>query len=809
MIALRIAVNTNDRLRAESSIPVLSVSWALLLAFFALLTLGAGALSYTADEPAYVAGGYAMLEDGHAALEMLAQRGYPPLAPILDGGMLLLESPRLPVTTVPGWPLGFDRFAESFLKVLPDFNRAVFLTRMPTVWLSLLLAALIVRWARQLFGRPAGLLALACLVVDPTLLAHGSLATSDLAVTFFGTAALYAAWRWSRTGGWRWSLTAGALLGATLLSKISGPIWGACAAIVMVFAVIRGYRVQDRRWDLVQGATAGVLALVILWAGYGFQWGSIEGTTFSVPVPSYWESAFYLTNYTSVFYALGRRFYASQWWYFPLAFAIKNPAPLLLTWLAAGVTLSISRRTRRNLVWLLVFPMIYAVATLLEGMNLGYRHVIPVHPFLHIIAGGGLALWWRGAPPWRRWIPAAVGLWSAVVVLRSFPNELAFFSGLVGGPTQGYRYLADSNLDWGQRTVRQEAAFEAAASDQDGSPTYTGPPETPFRPAPGRYLVGASALQGIGTDDLYAYEWFRHWAPATTIDASLLVYDVPPRSTMWVAQCGTPTLPLDQAAIEMGFGRSDLRNVGFDCTQAWLYPGGGQTSGVYAIDGDLLADAASAPQTASAPRTALALDRGPVAATGFLTRSLAPARFSYLNRRTSSPFALYEWTPTGVLSQSGWGKPALPADLAYCVPAALGPADLGDRSGCSTLVPEDDTVYAIDGPLAFLGVSTVEEGATLEVETWWRVVEAPITRSFSIMAHLVNEQNDIVGNADGLGVWPMVLRTGDVFVQLHRFTLPADRTSLWLRTGAYWSDTMALWQTGKGADTLLVKLETR
>ncbi len=524
-------MDTNDRLRAGSSIPVLSVSWAFLLTFFALLTLGAGALSYTADEPAYVAGGYAMLEDGPAALEMLAQRGYPPLAPILDGCMLLLESPRLPVTTLPGWPDGFDRFAESFLQVLPDFDRAVFLTRMPTIWLSFLLAALITRWARQLFGRPAGLLALACLVVDPTLLAHGSLATSDIAVTFFGTAALYAAWRWSRTGGWRWSLAAGALLGATLLSKISGPIWGACAAIVMASAVIRGYRTKDRRWGLRQAAVAGCLTLLILWAGYGFQWGSVGGTTFSVPAPSYWESAFYLTGYTSVFYALGRRFYESQWWYFPLAFVIKNPLPLLLAWLAAGVTLFVSPRTRRSLVWLLVFPLLYVLAMLFEGMNIGYRHVIPIHPFFDLIAGGGLALWWRGAPPWRRWVPAALGLWSAVVVLRCFPNELAFFSGLVGGPTQGYRYLADSNLDWGQRTARQEAAFEAAASDGGGSPVYTGPPETPLRPAPGRYLVGASALQGIGTDDLYAYEWFRHWVPATTIDASLLVYDVPPFST--------------------------------------------------------------------------------------------------------------------------------------------------------------------------------------------------------------------------------------------------------------------------------------
>ncbi len=72
----------------------------------------------------------------------------------------------------------------------------------------------------------------------------------------------------------------------------------------------------------------------------------------------------------------------------------------------------------------------------------------------------------------------------------------------------------------------------------------------------------------------------------------------------------------------------------------------------------------------------------------------------------------------------------------------------------------------------------------------------------------MTEQGDVIANADGLGVWPLVLHTGDVFVQRHRFDLSAGSTPLWLRTGAYWSDTMALWQTGADADTFLVELWT-
>jgi hypothetical protein len=40
-------------------------------------------------------------------------------------------------------------------------------------------------------------------------------------------------------------------------------------------------------------------------------------------------------------------------------------------------------------------------------------------------------------------------IFTAVSSLRTAPHQLAYFNEIVGGPDQGYRYLADSN-DWGQ-----------------------------------------------------------------------------------------------------------------------------------------------------------------------------------------------------------------------------------------------------------------------------------------------------------------------------------------------------------------------
>jgi hypothetical protein len=44
----------------------------------------------------------------------------------------------------------------------------------------------------------------------------------------------------------------------------------------------------------------------------------------------------------------------------------------------------------------------------------------------------------------------AASAWYAVSVLRVHPHYLAYFNEPAGGPANGYRLLADSNLDWGQ-----------------------------------------------------------------------------------------------------------------------------------------------------------------------------------------------------------------------------------------------------------------------------------------------------------------------------------------------------------------------
>jgi len=755
--------------------------YALLIALFALLTAGARRLPLTADEPAHIAVGYALLARGTDSLPLLPPYGHPPLLAALEALPLYARNPTIPVAQLAGWPDAYDRYYQSFQPYLRAEAWAPFAARLPTIFLTVILAAVVARWARDLWGPRAALLALVALACDPTLLAHGRLATTDVGSVAFGTAALYATWRWTQPPArWRWALGAGCLLGLTLLSKQSGVLWAAAAGAVVLTAVLRprppavailgGRRGPPR----LQIAVAAALSLAVLWAGYGFTGGTVGGV--DLPAPGYWTTFLHLDRFTTqnVVFALGRRSLGGWWWYYPLAFLIKNPLPLLIGWGLGLLTLLRRPLSAARLLALGLFPLLYTGAAVASGMNIGYRHLLPIHPFLHLILGGGLARWgWTGVlQPWRRLALAALGLWTVVGTVRLFPNEIAYFNELIGGSDEGYRYLVDSNLDWGQSARTLQDYLETNPSVRDE------PPAARFSPPPGRVIVSASYLQGVGISDPDAYEWLRHREPTAILDHTLLVYDVPPFPAAWFAQCTQPEAPLDEATIAAGTGRADLRLADFDCTQSWLYPA---PSGLYALHHDLLHERACLLRCPPAPDDA------------FLARRLAPARLSYEQERPGRrpAFVLYELSTA----------PAPPAVTVYGAAAATAPSAL----------PADPlrTPLALDGPLAFLGAMAYTDDETLEVETWWRATAGPITRSLSLMGHLLSADGQVLGAADGLGVSPIVWRSGDVIVQRHRFLQPAGETILWLRTGAYWLDTMTRWSVvgSPVADAIFVRLE--
>jgi hypothetical protein len=103
---------------------------------------------------------------------------------------------------------------------------------------------------------------------------------------------------------------------------------------------------------------------------------------------------------------------------------------------------------------------IYWLFAVTSHLNIGHRHLLPIYPLLMILIGA-TSYWFKplgkrapSSRSWRQYLaPALVFLAMAWHVIESMgvrPHYLAYFNQLAGGPSQGYRHLVDSSLDWGQ-----------------------------------------------------------------------------------------------------------------------------------------------------------------------------------------------------------------------------------------------------------------------------------------------------------------------------------------------------------------------
>jgi hypothetical protein len=324
----------------------------------------------------------------------------------------------------------------------------------------------------------------------------------------------------------------------------------------------------------------------------------------------------------------------------------------------------------------------------------------------------------------------------------------------------------------------------------------------PFAPASGVYALSVTNLSGQYLRP-GVLDWFTRQTPVASIGHTINVYYVDKRDAdqpTWLAQCSVPTTPLDDAAILRGFGREDLRRVDFDCTEAWVYPGAGVDKGVYVLHYALLRA-----QTQPLPPR---LQRDPQPRDAFIRRHLNGSRLFYERKPKHQPPSVKSSQPNAVSSTplALYARPAgatiLSPSLSVKVASAETlPQALGDTRALT--VPLE-----LWGPLTFMGAlvaPTTMASDSADVETVWRVDTGPITRPLSIMAHALTSEGEVLDVADGFNVGPMTLATGDVVVVRHRLQPMGE---FWLRTGAYWLDTMARWPLTESpqADAIFIPL---
>ncbi|MDQ3280445.1 MAG: glycosyltransferase family 39 protein [Acidobacteriota bacterium] len=422
---------------------------AALAIVIAALAMGSVRLdSATADEGAHIASGIIKLRYGW--LSFFPEQ--PPLMNVLTA--LPLGGFRMP----PGWEDdrgrgGHWRAGHALLyRAGNDAHRLLFLARLPTIALFLALCFAVYCVVSAEAGVAWGLVAFALTGFCPNLLAHGRLATVDMAVTAFGFIAFTFLLRALRTH----ALLDGALCGlfamCAVLSKTSGVLIPPFLLAVALF--------RAKEWKaLVKPMLAALVTAIAL----------LYAITFALASDSYLQTAFPDTSRLLIpwlqykqhvdairfWYAAGHehpqfllgRFSTTGWpHYYFVAFLLKTTLGAILLFVLALVA---ARRTRSVATYAsLLFVAAFFAVSMTSHIDLGIRYILPVYPFLYTAIAIALA---KVVTETRR--ATAVGVlvaWHCMASLIAYPSYLSYFNELIGGNRNADRFLIDSNLDWGQ-----------------------------------------------------------------------------------------------------------------------------------------------------------------------------------------------------------------------------------------------------------------------------------------------------------------------------------------------------------------------
>ena len=448
----------------------LALAWTLACATASTVWIvtSSSRLGATFDEPVYVTVGLDRWR--HGGIGGLMRLGTMPLAvDVVTLPVWMAERARGNRYALASDDRGRVVDARDLVRVLP-------LARVGTLifwWLLLFNTA---RLAFRLGGLPGAAIAVIWLAAEPSMLAHGALATTDIALTamLMGFAASWLTRvsdrksdrlpratdrsHWLRPGLW---------FGLAILAKASATVF----APVIAFAFEWSRGGFDWRQFATRAARVSGVAIVLVFLYCGSDWrteDSFIAWARSLPAGPFATVMSAVAEHLPIFsnagegivqqikhnvrghdaYLLGEVHQRAVWFYFPMVTLIKVNGALL-----AGVVTAFV--LARSALW--NPPMIAAVGLLalspLFRVQTGIRMILPVVALGVVGVAAALAHIATGHDRRRHAATALVAIltaWSLSSARRSWPDAIVFANEFWGGSSRAYRFVSDSNYDWGQ-----------------------------------------------------------------------------------------------------------------------------------------------------------------------------------------------------------------------------------------------------------------------------------------------------------------------------------------------------------------------
>lgn len=415
-------------------------------------------------------------------------------------------------------------FGDEFLDGNSEQHQHYFVIgRAMVVLMSVVTGVVLAVWAWELFGCWCACVVTLLWSTSPTVLAHGSLVTTDMAATSFFILTFFSLWKFEQRPTWRRAILFGAILGCAQLTKYTALLlFPLCVMASVVLRIgLKGnrngrtlapaipplpdekpcdsVRIENsniglrfatwRRW-LVALVTAGV----VLNAGYLFRGsfsplglfefqsqemrnmqGSLAWLS-KLPLPVPEDYLLGMDKQRAVMEGAHAVYLDNGWandgllHYYVAAFGYKATHLFQVLLLLAAVAFVGTRQGRqrwRLQLFLLVPAVVLVAIASVTRMQIGIRYILPAFPFLMLFAGQSVQLVQQKRRAIRIIFATGVAV-AAALSLRHHPHHLGYFNELAGGPEQAWLRLCDSNLDWGQDLRKLKEFLDAEQIDDVG-----------------------------------------------------------------------------------------------------------------------------------------------------------------------------------------------------------------------------------------------------------------------------------------------------------------------------------------------------
>ena len=520
----------------------------------------------TWDEPAHLAAGLQWWEHGRITYERL----HPPLARIAMAAGPYFAGVRGTPGAPDHWTDGNALLHEGGL-----YEGNLALARFGVLPFFVLASLVVAAWTRRCAGEIPALVATFLFTLLPPVLAHGGLASLDMACAAFVTAGLYALFRWLERPSWMNAAVLGASSGMAMTAKFSAVAFLAAGGAAVCLARFLGRRgaktgaaVPSLRGAVFSLLLAATVCFVSAWAVYRFSFGTIlqggageqleavlaglgplspvaRSVAQSLPLPAldfFWglfDVVYFRRDEGHLVSFLGSAGKEGWWLFYPVLLAVKTQVPFLLLVVVGGFAYWQARDARSVLA-----PLLAAVAIVFAGIfftpHNGLRQILSVYPLLAVVAGAGAAWLWQTArqPVVGRAASILLVASCAASSFAAHPDYLAYFNVFAGGKPEAI--AADSDLDWGQDLRRLAMACERRNIDRLNI-RYNGSKGINLArfPLPGTVdlppyirtegwvaISRQNLLLGTGVPPYDQFAWLSKEQPVEEVGASILLYKI-------------------------------------------------------------------------------------------------------------------------------------------------------------------------------------------------------------------------------------------------------------------------------------------